>query len=147
MDARPVFKSDSKFVSEPNSVFFVFDPNLVFFVSFFLASLAIYREREREIELWHSGKIQDRILPIQIQPYDIRMQDPFHWSWSTLFQVTRIKVLNIGYRDRIGWRFFISDIGDMRTYRAFKSDTIYNEILITKSWFSVIDIIYLIKMM
>ena len=39
------------------------------------------------------------------------------------------------------------DIGDTRAYQAFISNTIYNEILITKSWFSVIDIIYLIKMM
>jgi len=61
------------------------------------------------------------------------------------------KVLNIGYRDRIGWGFFISDIGgdigDTRAYQAFILDTIYNEILITKSWFNVIDIIYLTKMM
>ena len=64
-----------------------------------------------------------------------------------------IKVLNIGYRDRIGWWFSYrisdirGDIGDTHAYRAFISDTIYNEILITKSWFRVIDIIYLIKMM
>jgi len=38
-------------------------------------------------------------------------------------------------------------IGDTRSYRTFISDTIYKEILITKSWFSVIDIIYRIKMM
>ena len=61
------------------------------------------------------------------------------------------KVLNIGYRDRIGWGFFISDIGgdigDTRAYRAFMSDIIYSKILITKSWFNVIDIIYLTKMM
>ena len=57
------------------------------------------------------------------------------------------KVLNIGYRDRIDWGLFISDIGDTHAYRAFISDIIYNEILITKSWFSVIDIIYLIKML
>ena len=47
------------------------------------------------------------------------------------------KILNLGYRDRIGWGFFISDIegdiGDTCAYRAFISDTIYNEILITKS--------------
>ena len=47
--------------------------------------------------------------------------------------------------------FFISDIGgdigDMRAYRAFILDTIYNEILLTKSWFSIIDVIYLIKKM
>jgi len=30
---------------------------------------------------------------------------------------------------------------------VFISETIYNEILITKSWFSVIDIIYIIKVM
>ena len=58
-------------------------------------------------------------------------------------------------------RFKISDIGIVPDgsfhigYRisgeryqgisAFISDTIYNEILITKSWFRVIDIIYLIK--
>jgi len=63
-----------------------------------------------------------------------------------------IKVLNIRYRDRIGWGFFILDIGyrgryRRRAYWVFILDTIYNEILITKSWFSVIDIIYLIKMM
>ena len=39
------------------------------------------------------------------------------------------------------------DIGDTRAYRSFISDTIYNEILITKNWFSVVDIIYQIKMM
>ena len=39
------------------------------------------------------------------------------------------------------------DIGNARAYRAFISDTIYNEILITKSWFRVINIFYLIKMM
>ena len=37
------------------------------------------------------------------------------------------------------------DIGNMRAYRAFILDTIYNEILITKSWFSIIDISYQIK--
>ena len=61
-----------------------------------------------------------------------------------------IKVLNIGYWDCIVWGFFISDIGgdigDKLAYRAFILEAIYNEILITKSWFSVIDIIYLIKM-
>jgi len=61
------------------------------------------------------------------------------------------KVLNIGYRDRIGWGFFISDIGgdigDTRANRPFISDTIYYEILIIKSWFNVIYIIYLIEMM
>ena len=63
------------------------------------------------------------------------------------------KVLTIGYRDCIGWCFSyqILDIGgdiwDTRAYRAFILDTIYNEILITKSWFSVIDIIYQIKTM
>ena len=39
------------------------------------------------------------------------------------------------------------DIGDTHAYRAFISDTIYNEILITNSWFRIIDIIYLIKIM
>ena len=49
------------------------------------------------------------------------------------------KVINIGHWDRIGWSFSyrISDIGgdiwDARAYRASISDTIYNEILITKS--------------
>ena len=43
------------------------------------------------------------------------------------------KVLNIGYRDRIGWRFFISDIEDTRAYQVFILDVIYNEILIIKS--------------
>jgi len=63
------------------------------------------------------------------------------------------KVLNIGYRDRIEWGFSYrmsdigGDIGDTRAYQAFISETIYNEILINKSWFNVIDIIYLIKMM
>ena len=56
------------------------------------------------------------------------------------------------YRSDIGivsdgrFSYRISDIGgdikDTRAYRAFILDTIYNEILITKSWFSVIDIIY-----
>ena len=54
------------------------------------------------------------------------------------------KVLNIGYQNRIGWRFSYrisdigGDIGDTRAYRAFISDTIYNEILIIKSWFRFI---------
>ena len=47
------------------------------------------------------------------------------------------KVLNIGYQNRIVWGFFISDIGgdigDMRAYWAFISDTIYNEILVIRS--------------
>jgi len=30
-----------------------------------------------------------------------------------------IKVLNIGYRDRIGWGFFISDIGYRGRYRGY----------------------------
>ena len=64
-----------------------------------------------------------------------------------------LKVLNIGYRNRIGWGFSYQildiggDIGDTRAYRAFILDTIYNEILTIKSWFRVIHIIYLIKMM
>ena len=47
------------------------------------------------------------------------------------------KVLNIRYRDHIGCGFFISDIGGdvgvTRAYQAFISNTIYNEILITKN--------------
>ena len=67
-------------------------------------------------------------------------------AWTQIHRCTDThKVLNIGYRDRIGWEFFISDIGgdiaDTHAYQEFISDTIYNEILITKSWFSVIDII------
>jgi len=42
-------------------------------------------ERDRLVT---SGRIWGRILPTQIQPYFIWMQDPFWWSWSTLFQVT-----------------------------------------------------------
>jgi len=30
-----------------------------------------------------------------------------------------VKVLNIGYRDRIGWRFFISDIEYRERYRGY----------------------------
>ena len=60
-------------------------------------------------------------------------------------EVEVAKVLNIGYRDHIVWGFFISDIEDTRAYWAFISDIIYNEILISKSRFSVIDVIYLIK--
>ena len=41
----------------------------------------------------------------------------------------------------------VGDIGDTRTFRAFISNTVNNEILITKSWFTIIDIIYQIKMM
>ena len=60
---------------------------------------------------------------------------------SCPFQCCHIhaKVLNIGYRNRIGWGFSyrISDIGGdiegTRAYRAFIFDTIYNEILIIKS--------------
>ena len=41
------------------------------------------------------------------------------------------KVLDIGYRVRIGWGFFISDIGgdigDTRAYRAFILDIIYDD--------------------
>jgi len=49
------------------------------------------------------------------------------------------KVLNIRYRIELdrGFSYRISDIGgdigDTRTYQAFILDTIYNEILITKS--------------
>ena len=46
----------------------------------------------------------------------------------------------------IGYRIS-GDIGDTRAYREFISDTICNEIYITKNWFSIIDIIYLRKMM
>jgi len=72
------------------------------------------------------------------------------YSLSLFLSLVVTKVLNIGYRDRIGWGFFISDIGyqedigDTSAYWAFISDTIYNELLITKTWFRVIDI-YLIK--
>jgi len=55
----------------------------------------------------------------------------------------RMGVFHFGYRISDIW----GDIWDMRAYRAFISDTIYNEILITKSWFNIIDIIYRIKMM
>ena len=52
-----------------------------------------------------------------------------------LFGLVGVKVLNIGYRDRIGWGFLIDiggDIGDMRACQTFIPNTIYNEILITK---------------
>ena len=49
------------------------------------------------------------------------------------YQVRVGKVLNIGYRDRIGWGFFISDIvgdiGDMRasvSYTHLTLPTIYS---------------------
>ena len=42
-----------------------------------------------QIDLSHSRRIRGRILPTQIQPYDIRMQDPLRWGWSTLFQVIK----------------------------------------------------------
>jgi len=89
-------------------------------------------------------------------PIRFVFESTFQKFWSRLNlsyvdeYIVKTKVLNIGYQDRIGWGFFISDIGgdigDTRAYQAFISDTIYNEILITKSWFSVIDI-YLIKIM
>ena len=69
-------------------------------------------------------------------------------------ELSTTKVLNIGYRDLIGWGFFISDIRYRRRYWGYARISgvhighyIYNEILITKSWFSVIDVICLIKMM
>jgi len=34
------------------------------------------RERKRERDLCHSERIRARILPTQIQPSDIRIQDP-----------------------------------------------------------------------
>ena len=56
---------------------------------------------------------------------------------------------DIGIVSDVDFSYQISDIrGDIRDTRAdqaFTSDTIYNKILITKSWFSVIDIIYLTK--
>ena len=59
-------------------------------------------------------------------------------------------ISDIGIVSDEGFSYRISDIGgdigDVPAYLVFISDTIYNEILITKSWFSVIDIIYLIKM-
>ena len=36
----------------------------------------------------HFGRIRGRILPTQIQPYDILIQDPLGWNWSTLFELT-----------------------------------------------------------
>ena len=48
---------------------------------------------------------------------------------------------------------FKSDIGYHKRYQGYVHisevhiEHLYNEILITKSWFSVIDIIYQIKMM
>ena len=36
--------------------------------------VCVYIWRERD--LCHSGRYRGRILPTQIQPYDIRMQDP-----------------------------------------------------------------------
>ena len=58
---------------------------------------------------------------------------------------------DIGIVSDGGFSYQISDIGgdigDTRAYWAFILDIIYNEISITKSWFRVIDIIYLIKMM
>ena len=41
------------------------------------------------VDLCHSGRIRGQILPTQIQPHNIRMQDSLCWSWSTLFQVTK----------------------------------------------------------
>ena len=48
-------------------------------------------------------------------------------------------VFHIGYR-------ISGEISGISAHIEFISDTIYNEILITKNWFSIIDIIYLIKM-
>ena len=50
------------------------------------------------IDLCPSKRIWIRIFPTQIQPSDIRIQDPLHWSWSILFQVfikQKSSVLNI----------------------------------------------------
>jgi len=59
--------------------------------------------------------------------------------------------LDIGNVSDGGFSYGISDIGgdigDTPAYRAFILDTMYNEILIIKNWFSVINIIYQIKMM
>ena len=50
------------------------------------------RERERERDKLVSFQKDFRLnLLTQIQPYDIRMQDPLYWSWSTLFQVIKNK--------------------------------------------------------
>jgi len=38
-------------------------------------------------DLCHSWRIWGRILPAQVQPYDILIQDPLRWSWSILFEV------------------------------------------------------------
>jgi len=91
----------------------------------------------------HIGLSKDVLLPIFSCPFELLLSDMCRKA---------IRVLNIGYRVHIRGKFsHISDIGgdirDTCAYRAFISDTIYKEILITKSWFSVIDIIYLIKMM
>jgi len=81
------------------------------------------------------------------------MKDTRGFTILSLLYTLIGKVLNIEYQDHIRWGFLYrisdieGDIGDTRAYRAFKSNTIYNEILITKSWFIVIDIIYQIKMM
>ena len=63
----------------------------------------------------------------------------------------RFSISDIGIVSDGGFSYRISDIGgdigDTRAYRVFILDTIYSEILIIKSWFRVIHIIYLIKMM
>ena len=40
-----------------------------------------------------------------------------HWAW--LWIIASFKVLNIGYQDRIGWGFFISNIGYGERYRRY----------------------------
>jgi len=81
--------------------------------------------------------------------------NPSSYFISSKYFPTQDRIIGQGSKYQISGSYsmevFISDIGgdigDTRTHRTFILDTIYNEILITKSWFSVIDIIYHIKMM
>ena len=90
----------------------------------------------------HCVRLEPSSLLFSLFLFNFLLQNPT--------QSTRFKISDIGIVSDERFSYQISDsreyIGDS-AYRAFISDILYNEILITKCWFSVIDIIYQIKMM
>ena len=65
------------------------------------------------------GKQVKGSVCIQVKNETTKMRADMATIFYSFINVTYTKVLNIGYLNRIGWGFFISDIGYRGRYRGY----------------------------